>query len=173
MTHSINQLKTTSSGLILMMSTLLCSCSVLTPTKVTTTNRYSFDNAVTVAKTSQKMAAGIATKTIGPTIVVSVPHAAAGFDSQHIVYVRQAHKLEYFQQSEWIEAPSVMLTPLVSSALERSGRFNSVVQSDRSRFIPKDFYRRRQRSSSARPVGGTGCERLKSTAYSGDCNRLT
>ncbi|MBC7405709.1 MAG: membrane integrity-associated transporter subunit PqiC [Cytophaga sp.] len=132
MTHSINRLKTTSSGLILMMSTLLCSCSVLTPAKVSPTNRYSFDNAVTVARVSQKIAAALATKTNGPTIVVSVPHAAAGFDSQHIVYVRQAHKLEYFQQSEWIEAPSVMLTPLVSSALERSGRFNSVVQSPTS-----------------------------------------
>ncbi|CAG4882408.1 conserved protein of unknown function [Georgfuchsia toluolica] len=62
------------------------------------------------------------------TLIVSPSHAAAGFDSRRIMYLRQANQLEYFAHSEWIDTPARMLTPLIVSAVESSGTFRAVVQ---------------------------------------------
>src|SRR5258706_11088755 len=62
------------------------------------------------------------------TLVVNPPHAAAGFDSQHMMYVRQASKLEYYAHNEWVDTPARMLAPLIVAAVEQSGAFRAVVQ---------------------------------------------
>lgn len=62
-----------------------------------------------------------------PTLIVNPPHAAAGFDSQRIIYVREAHKIEYFAHSEWVDPPARMLIPLLVGALEATGAFRAVV----------------------------------------------
>ena len=62
-----------------------------------------------------------------PALLVSAPRASAGFDSQHMVYTRQPHKLERFAHSEWIDTPARMLSPLVVAALAGSGAFRAVV----------------------------------------------
>jgi cholesterol transport system auxiliary component len=62
-----------------------------------------------------------------PTLVVNPPRAAAGFDSQRIIYIREAHKLEYFSHSEWIDTPARMLAPLIVAAIEHGGTFRAVV----------------------------------------------
>jgi cholesterol transport system auxiliary component len=61
------------------------------------------------------------------TLVVNPPHAAPGFDSQRIIYVREPHKLEYFAHHEWVDTPARMLAPLIVTAVERSGAFHAVV----------------------------------------------
>lgn len=63
-----------------------------------------------------------------PTLIVSPPHAAAGFDSPHIVYVRQASQLEYYAHNEWVDTPARMLAPLIVAAIEHGGAFRAVVQ---------------------------------------------
>jgi cholesterol transport system auxiliary component len=63
-----------------------------------------------------------------PTLIVSPPHAAAGFDSQRIMYVRHADQLEYFAHNEWIDTPARMLAPRIVAAVESSGAFRAVVQ---------------------------------------------
>ncbi len=73
-----------------------------------------------------------AIKVGAPTLIVSIPRAAPGFDSNQIVYIRRAHTFEYFRQSQWVDAPANMLAPLVVAALERSGGFSAVVQSPTS-----------------------------------------
>ena len=62
-----------------------------------------------------------------PTLIVNPPHAASGFDSPHIIYVRDPHKLEYFAHSEWVDTPARMLAPLIVAAVERGGSFRAVV----------------------------------------------
>jgi cholesterol transport system auxiliary component len=64
----------------------------------------------------------------GPTLIVSPPHAAAGFDSHRIMYLRRADQLEYFAHSEWIDTPARMLAPRIVAAVESSGAFRAVVQ---------------------------------------------
>ena len=67
------------------------------------------------------------TPAAAPTLVVSPPYAAAGFDSPRMMYVRQAHKLEYFAHNEWTDTPARMLAPLIAAAAARSGAFRAVV----------------------------------------------
>jgi cholesterol transport system auxiliary component len=62
-------------------------------------------------------------------VLVTAPQASAGFDSQKMIYTRQAHKLEYFAHNEWIDPPARMVAPLIVSALESTGAFRAVVSS--------------------------------------------
>lgn len=41
------------------------------------------------------------------------------------MYVRVAHQLEHFAHSEWADTPARMLTPLIVSAIERTGSFRA------------------------------------------------
>ncbi|HEY8102462.1 MAG TPA: ABC-type transport auxiliary lipoprotein family protein [Burkholderiaceae bacterium] len=113
-------------GLLLFSTCLLSGCSLLLPTDVTQPKLYSLDDAQPVAQHTQTMKPG------APTLIIGTPRAAAGFDSAEMVYMRQPHKLEYFRENQWINAPAVMLSPLVATALEKSGAFGAVVQSPTS-----------------------------------------
>ena len=99
----------------------LGGCSALRPTESTAPSFNTLDNAHSLAPASQPAPQGT------PTLMVSPPRAAAGFDSQHIVYVRTPHKLEYYAQREWIDAPSRMIAPLIVDALERKSTFRAVM----------------------------------------------
>ena len=63
----------------------------------------------------------------GATLVVTAPRSAAGLDSRRMLYMREAHRLEYFANNEWVDTPSHMLTPLIVAALEQTGVFGAVV----------------------------------------------
>lgn len=69
----------------------------------------------------------IATAQGGHTLVINPPRAAAGFDSAHIIYLRQAQQHEYFAHSLWVDTPTRMLAPLIASAMAQSPRFSAVV----------------------------------------------
>jgi cholesterol transport system auxiliary component len=62
-----------------------------------------------------------------PTLLVNPPRAAAGFDTRHIVYLRQPHQIEYFAFSQWVDTPAQMLAPLIARAIEGSGAFDAVL----------------------------------------------
>lgn len=62
-----------------------------------------------------------------PTLIVNPPHAAPGFDSHRIIYIREPHQLEYFSHSEWVDTPARMIAPSVVAALENTGAFRAVV----------------------------------------------
>ena len=65
--------------------------------------------------------------TQAPTLIVSPTHAASGFDSARIIYIHEAHRLDYFAHSEWVDPPARMLTPLLVAAAQASGSFRTVV----------------------------------------------
>jgi cholesterol transport system auxiliary component len=62
-----------------------------------------------------------------PTLLITTPHAAAGYDSQRIIYVREDHKLAYFAHSEWVDSPARMLGPLLMATIEKTRAFGAVV----------------------------------------------
>ena len=101
----------------------LAACSALSPTPTPPPAFFSLDNP-----RAPPMAAPPVPAASAPTLVISPPRAAAGFDSQRIIYLRDAYKLEYFANSEWVDLPQRMLAPLLVSALERSGAFRAVIQ---------------------------------------------
>lgn len=109
---------------------LLSSCSLLTPNKVDQISVYSLEDAnVTVGSALQENHKDKPRNPEAPTIILSVPRAAAGFETKQIAYVRLAFQLEYFSLNQWIAPPSAMLLRLMSRALERTGDFNAVLQS--------------------------------------------
>jgi cholesterol transport system auxiliary component len=107
-------------GAACLLLTLAGGCGALFPTTTTPQpSFYSLDSARVAAPTAAPAAA--------PTLIVNPPHAAAGFDSSRIIYVRETHKLEYFSRNEWVDTPARMLAPLIVAAVENSGTFRAVV----------------------------------------------
>jgi len=106
-------------------SMLVCACGALQPVTSPAPNLYSLVDARSAATPVlwQPHAAVSAL-----TLAVSPPHAAAGFDSPRMMYLRQADKLEYFAHNEWVDTPARMLAPLIVAAIERSRAFRAVVQ---------------------------------------------
>jgi len=108
-------------GLLL---TLPGGCGALFPTTTTMQpSFYSLDNARGAAPASVAPTVPAS----APTLIINPPHAAAGFDSSRIIYVRETHKLEYFSHNEWVDTPARMLAPLIVAAVENSGTFRAVV----------------------------------------------
>ncbi len=107
----------------------LSACSSLLPANVPPPMLYSFDTVQTNAITKAAVPPEANVVNIGPTLIVSVPRAAAGFDTQQMMYMRQPHQLEYFRESQWVDTPAAMLLPLAVGAIEQSGRFGAVMQS--------------------------------------------
>ncbi len=109
---------------------LMTACSALKPKPVPPPAFFSLDaGAAGAAPAPRAVSSGSASTSAlaAPTLLITAPQAGAGFDSQRIIYVRQAHQLEYFAHSEWVDTPARMLAPLMVSALDRAGRFRAVV----------------------------------------------
>ena len=68
-----------------------------------------------------------ARRSSGKTLLVTVPRAAPGFDSNRIVYTREPPKLDFYRDSVWSDTPARMLLPIVVRAFEATGAFKAVV----------------------------------------------
>lgn len=115
-------------GALLLAVWLLSGCSMLLPANSPPPTLFSFDSP----ETALQMGPAAPIKIGAPTLIVTMPRAAPGFDSYQIVYIRRAHTFEYFRQSQWVDTPANMLAPLVVAALERSGGFSAVIPSPTS-----------------------------------------
>lgn len=105
--------------------TLVAGCGVFSPKATPLPSFHSLDSARSEARVATRSPGTL--PTAAPTLIVNPPHAASGFDSQRIIYVREAHKLEYFSHHEWIDTPARMIAPLIVDAVENSGAFRAVV----------------------------------------------
>lgn len=106
----------------------LCACSALRPATTPATTYYSLGGTPQSAPVAGQIASTpAATAFMTQTLLVNPPHAMAGFDSPRIIYLRDAHKLEYFALSQWVEPPARLLGPLLVTAIERTGAFRAVV----------------------------------------------
>lgn len=103
----------------------LSACSALSPTATPATAFYALDRTpvLTQGATRARPVQGVTTV----TLLINPPHAAAGFDSSRIIYLREPHKLDYFAQSQWVDPPARMLGPLLAAAIEQTGAFRAVV----------------------------------------------
>lgn len=90
-------------------------CSALRPQPERPPAFYALDGAPRAGPGATARPAAL--PTAGLTLIVSTPQAAAGFDGPHMVYLRQAHKLEHFAHSHWVDTPARMLAPLIAEAL--------------------------------------------------------
>lgn len=104
---------------------LAAGCGALRTTANPQPSFYSLDSARNEIRATTRV--GPTLSLAAPTLMVNPPHAAAGFDSQRIIYVRAAHKLEYYAHNEWVDTPARMLAPLIVAAVQTSGIFRAVV----------------------------------------------
>lgn len=108
---------------------LLAACAAMRSAATPPASIYLLDHGVGQGQATPMAAAGAAASpNPAPTLLVNPPRAATGFDSQRMVYVREAHKLEYFARSEWGDTPARMLAPLIVDAVEHSAAFAAVVR---------------------------------------------
>ena len=106
----------------------LGACSALRPATAPATTFYALDNAAQPALiTTKALPTPTITTSRAPTLLINPPHAAAGFDSPRIIYLREPHKLEYFALSQWVDPPARLLGPLLAAAIEKTGAFRAVV----------------------------------------------
>lgn len=63
-----------------------------------------------------------------PSLLISLPQPAPGFESQRMAYEQVPHELRYFATSQWVDSPARMLTPLITKALETSEEWGAVIQ---------------------------------------------
>ena len=112
----------------------LCACSALSPSATPPPAFYALNGAPGAMLTpaspnpaSTNPASPNPAFAAQPTLIVNPPRAAAGFDSQRIIYLREAHKLEYFANSEWVDPPARMLGTLLVASLQNTGAFRAVV----------------------------------------------
>lgn len=100
---------------------LASGCSALKTAATPPPAFYALDQVNTASRTTNALSP------TAPTLIVSPPYAAPGFDSPRILYTRTDHQLEYFAHSEWVDTPARMLAPLVVAAIENSGSFRAVL----------------------------------------------
>jgi cholesterol transport system auxiliary component len=119
---STRRFRLCTTGLVL---ALTGGCGALGPTATPQPSFYSLDRVR--IETRERVHVPAAASVPAPTLIVNPPQAAAGFDSQRIIYTREAHRLQYFAHNEWVDTPARMLAPLIVAAVEMSGTFRAVV----------------------------------------------
>ncbi len=60
-------------------------------------------------------------------LLVEPPEPAPGYLTSHMIYTREAYRLEQFAWSQWADTPTAMLEPLMLTALAESGAFAAVL----------------------------------------------
>ena len=121
-------------GLSCVLALCVAGCSsVLAPAKVELPKRYSLDSMsapimpAIPAMPAMSVLPPQPASPGAPTLLVNMPYATVGFDSTHMIYLRQAHQLEYFARSEWVDTPARMLLPRIIESLAASGIFGAVL----------------------------------------------
>jgi len=60
-------------------------------------------------------------------LAVSLPRAAAGYDSAAMLYLRTPHALERYATHRWVDTPARLVWPLIVQTLEASAGYRAVV----------------------------------------------
>ena len=106
---------------IALISTCLISFVLTTacaPVKATQVANY------TLTGVNTKRVANQPTK---KTILVSMPVASPGYQSQNMVYVNKPYQLNAFTHNNWVAPPAKMLMPLIVSSLRNTNEYHAVV----------------------------------------------
>lgn len=111
---------------ILVAGTVLAACGGLLAPGPKASHFYTLD-APTRAPDPQPMPAPVSAAGARPLLIVALPRASAGFDTDRIVYLREEHLLQAYADSQWIDTPAKMIEPLMVSALMHTGAFGAVL----------------------------------------------
>jgi len=66
-------------------------------------------------------------KITGKTLLVSMPKAAPGFNTQALVSTKNGYEIKFDFDNQWIDTPAQMLLPWLVYYLEATGQFRAVL----------------------------------------------
>lgn len=112
--------------LLLCMQFLLTACS---PIKMPVSNQYKLETYY-----AQKLSG----KKTSSSILVSLPEAMAGYQTEQMLYVQRPYELSPFVHNAWISSPANMLYPLIIQSLQKTGYFYAVASGP---YVDKADYR--------------------------------
>lgn len=94
--------------------TLIAACS---PVKATFDNQYALElfSAKTMSRASKPL-----------SLLVSMPDATAGYQSEQMIYTDKAFELSHFAHNAWVSSPANMLYPLITQSLQQTHVFFAV-----------------------------------------------
>lgn len=98
-----------------------CSGASLLPAAPPAPALYGLDDGTPAASPQAPAAAG------APSLLLSLPRAAAGLDTRLIAYQRTPLQTEFYARSEWLDTPPRLLAPLLLRALDATGAFSAVL----------------------------------------------
>lgn len=96
----------------------LTACSLLSPVKVDTPNKYVLDQ-VPHNVVQKKSRYG--------TLLVMTPETRQVYNTTQMAYMTKPFQIGYFSQNEWGETPAQMLQPLIVETLQKSHLFRAIV----------------------------------------------
>ncbi|HHT0593818.1 TPA: ABC-type transport auxiliary lipoprotein family protein [Legionella anisa] len=100
--------------LVGLCAAMLSACS---PVKVSVKNQYQ----LSAYSTKQ-----LAKKPMAMALLVTLPDAAAGYQTEQMLYIKKPYGLEPFAKNAWVNPPADMLYPLILQSLQRTNLFEAV-----------------------------------------------
>ena len=107
-------------GVVIMAALLLHGCGVLPNRTEEPMHTFALSAEIPTETQSVRPRSG--------TLLVNLPRAQSGFNTQRMAYVKRDHELNYFAVNQWAETPAHMLLPLLVKALEKTNQWEAVVQ---------------------------------------------
>ena len=105
----------------------IAGCADLLPKPPAAPTHYTLDESPKAEVSAPRDAT--ATAAVRPTLAVNRPQAASGYGSVGIVYTQEAHRLDTYANSVWVDTPAQMLVPMMVAAIASVGVFPAVVPS--------------------------------------------
>ena len=96
---------------------MLTACSI-SPVTVIPDKMYTIDMGATTYQSTHKSV---------NTLLVASVQVPPELEEDGMLYVQEAHQVQYFTQNRWVAPPAKMLQPLIIRALEQTNYFQAVV----------------------------------------------
>lgn len=109
-------------SILFLVSSLLVGCGLTKPVKLAEERTYTLSNLTSISKVSHG-------KVNGGILLVNLPIASAGYDSNRLVYEPLPFDLRYFANHRWAAPPAQMILPLLAQGLRHKSYFKAVVMS--------------------------------------------
>lgn len=104
---------------LLCLCFLMASCGLTSPIKLPPVYTYTLSSVLPTKQSSRHHTSA--------SLLVGMPVASAGFDSNHIVYEPLPFDLRAYANHQWAAPPPQMLMPLLAQAVRNQGYFKAVV----------------------------------------------
>ncbi|MBI3803443.1 MAG: membrane integrity-associated transporter subunit PqiC [Nitrospirae bacterium] len=107
--------------------TVVAACSFPGPVKEKVVHTYLLNPDWTATAPPETIGRGAQGRGAMAVLLVALPQAQSGFDTERIAYLRRPNEVGYYAASEWADTPARMLAPLLVQALERTDTWQAVV----------------------------------------------